>query len=84
MYFDYQGTASRGWEGGHCVIGSPSPARDWFFAEGYTASNFEEWLCIQNPGPTAATVQISYFTKDSGALPIRTETIPPIPGRPSS
>ncbi|OFW56767.1 MAG: hypothetical protein A2W01_12450 [Candidatus Solincola sediminis] len=76
MYFNYQGTASRGWQGGHCVIGAPSTAQDWFFAEGFTASNFEEWLTIQNPGSTDAQVQVIYYTQEAGALPVRTETIP--------
>ena len=76
MYFNYQGTASRNWEGGHCVIGAPSTAADWFLAEGFTGGDFEEWLCVQNPGATEAQVQITYYTQEAGALPPRTETIP--------
>jgi len=66
MYFDYRGLGNWGWTGGHCVIGAASPAGEWFFAEGYTGSGFEEWLCIQNPGAAAATVTITYYPEGGG------------------
>ncbi len=68
MYFYYTGTASWDWTGGHCVIGATAQATEWFFAEGYTGDGFEEWLCIQNPGPTAASVEIVYYPE--GGAPI--------------
>ena len=34
---------------------------DWFFAEGFTGDNFDEWLCIQNPGDDDANVTINYY-----------------------
>jgi len=37
----------------------------WFFAEGYTGSGFNEWICVQNPGDTAANVQVAYMFEDS-------------------
>ena len=61
MYFNYQGTGNYGWDGGHDVLGTNAPARTWFFAEGYTGADFEEWLCIQNPTTEYATLGISYF-----------------------
>ncbi|NPV60939.1 MAG: hypothetical protein HPY75_14910 [Actinobacteria bacterium] len=61
MYFAYPGTARWGWTGGHCVIGTPYPALDWFFAEGYTGDYFEQWLCMQNPNPEDAMVTITYY-----------------------
>ncbi len=73
MYFDYQGTGSWGWTGGHCVIGATSPADTWFFAEGYTGDGFEEWLCIQNPGATAASVEITYYPE--GGTPMVKDAI---------
>ena len=76
MYFDYSGTASRHWQGGHCVMGVPSRSDTLFFAEGYTGSGFEEWLCIQNSEGTDATVEITYYTQEAGELPVRTEVIP--------
>jgi Tol biopolymer transport system component len=67
MYFNYQGLASWNWTGGHCVIGAKAPADTWFFAEGYTGPNFEEWLCIQNPGASDAMVTITYYPEGGGA-----------------
>jgi hypothetical protein len=72
MYFNYQGA----WSGGHCVIGATSPGNQWFFAEGYTGSGFHEWLCLQNPGTSEATVEITYLTQEAGALPARTVKVP--------
>jgi len=48
--YSYEGLSARG---GHCVIGAHAPARQWFFAEGYTGQGFNEWLCIHNPGAAA-------------------------------
>ncbi|OFW67098.1 MAG: hypothetical protein A2V52_05270 [Actinobacteria bacterium RBG_19FT_COMBO_54_7] len=76
MYFDYQGLGNWGWTGGHCVIGAVSPANEWLFAEGYTGSGFEEWLCIQNPGATAAAVTIDYYLEGGGAPITKTHNIP--------
>jgi len=75
MYFDYRGLGNWGWTGGHCVIGATSPAGEWFFAEGYTGLNFEEWLCIQNPGAAAATVTITYYPEGGGTPIVRTHAV---------
>jgi Tol biopolymer transport system component len=75
MYFDYQGLGNHGWTGGHCVIGATAPAAEWFFAEGYTGSGFEEWLCIQNPGGTDAALTIIYYPEGGGAAITRTHTV---------
>ena len=61
MYFNYQGPASNNWTGGHCVLGANSSATTWFFAEGTTRDDFNEWLCLQNPGSEAAAVTITYY-----------------------
>ncbi|MBU1671520.1 MAG: DUF3494 domain-containing protein [Actinobacteria bacterium] len=58
MYFSYHAFA---WTGGHDVLGTNGSATDWFFAEGTTRANFEEWLCLQNPGNTDALTTITYF-----------------------
>jgi hypothetical protein len=63
MYFSY----GPGWTGGHCVIGARYLNPDWFFAEGYTGPGFDEYLCIQNPNPTAANVTITYYPQGGGA-----------------
>jgi hypothetical protein len=57
MYFDYRGV----WDGGHDVLGANTPATTWFFADGYTGDNFDEWLCLQNPGTDTANVTITYY-----------------------
>ncbi len=72
MYFNYQGV----WTGGHCVIGASRAGPAWFFAEGYTGPGFHEWLCLQNPGTSEATVEITYLTQEAGALPARTVKVP--------
>ncbi len=60
MYFEYQGTGSWGWTGGHDMMGTPTLARDYYFAEGTTRAGFEEWLTLQNPGTSEITVHASY------------------------
>lgn len=72
MYFNYQGA----WTGGHCVIGAASAGAEWIFAEGCTGDGFHEWLCIQNPGASEATVEITYLTQGAGVLPVRTVKVP--------
>ncbi len=57
MYFNYKGL----WSGGHDVMGATSSRTEWYFAEGTTRENFEEYLCLQNPGSTAATVTVNYM-----------------------
>ena len=57
MYFLYHGA----WTGGHDVLGANRAVTTWFFAEGCTADNFEEWLCLQNPGNDTANVTITYY-----------------------
>jgi len=56
MYFNYQST----WTGGHCVMGSPSLAQEFYFAEGTTRAGFHEWLTIQNPNAVEITVEAVY------------------------
>src|SRR5450759_4159901 len=59
MYFSYHAYA---WTGGHDVLGVNSTATTWFFAEGTTRNNFQEWLCLQNPGNSDAHTTINYYT----------------------
>ena len=69
MYFRYSGLGSHSWRGGHDVMGSTQLSRHWYFAEGYTGNNFEEWLTIQNPNPDWATVDVTYYI--NGGNPIK-------------
>jgi streptogramin lyase len=64
MYFDYHDA----WDGGHDVIGANNPATTWLFAEGTTRDNFNEWLCLQNPGSADAHATITYYTTSGGAV----------------
>ncbi|MCJ7653144.1 MAG: DUF5719 family protein, partial [Actinobacteria bacterium] len=57
MYFKY----SPDIQGGHCVVGTRYPGTTWYFAEGYTAPSSFEYITLQNPGGTAASVKIDYF-----------------------
>ena len=59
MYFSYHASA---WTGGHDVLGTNAADTTWFFAEGTTRNNFEEWLCLQNPGDSDAHTTITYYT----------------------
>ncbi len=78
MYFDYRGAGPtpRDWTGGHCVIGADSPGTDWFFAEGYTGFDFDQWFCIQNPGGSDAHVQIAYYAEGSASPNPTEHTVP--------
>ncbi len=50
-----------GRHGGHDHIGSTQPAKMWYFAEGYTAGSFDEYILLQNPGDTEADVWLIYM-----------------------
>ncbi len=58
MYFSYKGK----WEGGHDAVGVTEAGSEWYFAEGTTRRNFEEWLCIQNPQDGEVDVKVFYYT----------------------
>jgi len=62
MYFAYQGA----WMGGHDVVGAPAPACSWYFAEGYTGSGFDEWICVLNPGDLPAALTFRFQTQEEG------------------
>ncbi|MBC7084598.1 MAG: hypothetical protein H5T95_14110 [Firmicutes bacterium] len=63
IYFRYGAVFNPGaWTGGHVVMGTSSPQTEWYFAEGCTRAGFEEWICIQNPNPANAHLEVSYVT----------------------
>jgi photosystem II stability/assembly factor-like uncharacterized protein len=64
MYFNYGGV----WTGGHCVVGATAPAADWYFAEGYTGEGFDEYICVLNPGDTAADLTFRFQTQEAGEI----------------
>ena len=63
MYFDYQG-----WTGGHDVVGAARPKTSWFFAEGCTLDNFDEYICIGNPGTTKARVTFRFLLESGNPV----------------
>ncbi|MEW6555052.1 MAG: IPT/TIG domain-containing protein [Actinomycetota bacterium] len=62
IYFDYQGK----WDGGHDVIGAAEPSASWYFAEGYTGSGFDEYICVLNPADTDAALTFRFQTEQEG------------------
>jgi DMSO/TMAO reductase YedYZ molybdopterin-dependent catalytic subunit len=61
--------------GGTCENGVDYPKFKTLLAEGSTANTFESWILIQNPGPSDATVYITYLTeqgaKERAALTVQ-------------
>jgi len=65
QYFDY----GPGWEGGSFGTGAPAPRSTFYFAEGTTRSNstdgsFNEWLSIQNPSSSTASITLTFVKPD--------------------
>ncbi|MFH1150482.1 MAG: DUF5719 family protein [Actinomycetota bacterium] len=61
MYWD-------GMRGGHDSVGTVTPARTWYIAEGTTDWGFDEYVLLQNPGSENATVTLTYMTPE-GPVP---------------
>src|SRR6266699_1029854 len=64
-YFRYNSTNP----GGTDVMGEPGPAKVIYsFAEGYTASGFNEFLTLQNPNTSSETVVVTLYMHNSVKL----------------
>ena len=50
--------------GGHAETAVDAPKFRSLLAEGSTAGGFETWLLVQNPGPSDATVYVTYLTSN--------------------
>ena len=72
MYFNYNGV----WTGGHDVVGAVSTSKEWYFAEGNTRLEFEEWICLQNPNDENAAVDITYMLQGGGTR-VQSVEVPP-------
>ncbi len=59
---------------GHVAFGANGPATQWNFAEGTTLQGFNEYLTLENPGATAATVTLRYID-DSGTVSVRSTPV---------
>lgn len=76
MYFrDTTPIMGAGPAGVHNSTGSDRAATGWYFAEGTTRSNFNEWLCLLNPGGQDAEVNLRYLTFDRGVIE-KSRTVP--------
>ncbi|MHB8894399.1 MAG: hypothetical protein ACYC99_04365, partial [Candidatus Geothermincolia bacterium] len=49
---------------GHCSIGTTTPARDYYLAEGTTDWGFTTYVLIQNPNESENTVTVTYMTPE--------------------
>jgi hypothetical protein len=75
-YFsDNIATAGGATTGAASVIGATNPGTDWLFAEGYTGSNFQEYLTLANFGATATTATIT-LEYDNGHKQAITVNVP--------
>ena len=73
MYFNYQGR----WTGGHDAVGATTPSYICYFAEGYTGSGFEEWVCVLNPGDSPANLTFYFQTQEEGLKMVDGLSVPP-------
>jgi hypothetical protein len=63
--------------GANTVVGTQSPGKDWLFAEGYTGTNFHEYLVLANFDSSAmATVTVNLEYSNGAANPT-TVTVAP-------
>jgi hypothetical protein len=79
MYFLYAGATIAGIDGGHNVMGATSllqTGQTVIFAEGYTGTDFEQYLTLQNPNGTPATVRITYLLAGGPPTAPVTVTLP--------
>ncbi len=49
------------------VVTLPSVESTFYFAEGYTGSGFQEWLCLLNRDPGTSIAQVTYLYADGSA-----------------
>jgi len=67
---------------GVCVRGSHigagvAPSQDWYFAEGYTGSGFQEYLTLLNPSGGNTSVLVTYLFGDGSGSLQRTYAVGP-------
>jgi len=59
MYFDARGRA-----GGSVAAGATATAEEWYFAEGYTGGDFDEWILIANPTDRGVAATVTFQRSD--------------------
>ncbi len=68
MYFSYAGH-----DGGHDSVGAPGLSPSWYFAEGYTGSEFDTYILLQNPQDEIAGVDLSFMLEDGSEVPLHVD-----------
>ena len=61
---------------GHDSLGTTTPTKTWYLAEGCTYGGVETWVLVQNPNDSAAGVQLTYMTT-SGPVAGPCASLPP-------
>lgn len=74
IYFNYGLSRGGTSSGSHCVTAAPAPARTWYFAEGYTGRDFDEYVCVLNPAASDAAITFKFQTP--AAEEVRTGWVP--------
>jgi hypothetical protein len=54
--------------GGHGSQGISQASNNWYFAEGCTAGNFDEYICMMNPTDKVAKVNAQYMKPDGSVV----------------
>ncbi len=53
---------------GTVSVGSTVTSNDWYFAEGYTAGDFDTWLLLANPGEAGVSAWVYFLLEGGGAV----------------
>ncbi len=69
--FDYAGAIP----GASDVLGAAAPSSLFYFAEGYVAPNFTEYLTLENPNAQGAYVTVTFLPSDGSAPTVKTYLI---------
>ncbi len=72
MYFNYRGVC----RGGHVSAGTEAPGLSWLLGEGTTRPGFHPYLCILNPSPEEASVDVEFSLGDGSSRALRA-LVPP-------
>ncbi|HJT59711.1 MAG TPA: peptidase S53, partial [Ktedonobacteraceae bacterium] len=64
-------------KGAASLVGTPGPGKDWLFAEGYTAPNFQEYLILANFTyyDTTANVKLMYQNGSTQTVPVTVKAL---------
>jgi YVTN family beta-propeller protein len=62
MYFNYNGV----WTGGSDTVGATAPGSNWYFAEGNTLPDFDEYVSVLNTTDATANLTFHYMVEGTG------------------